>query len=104
MKPVAASRSEAIPAAKPKSQPHPALAVAPTPRLPDEINVELVVLPAPVEPEEPRSALELNRRDFALLSIGSLGVLLAIGAGYGLSRAVRRKVPDDDPAAEPTGK
>ena len=105
VKPVAASRSEAIPAGKPKSLPHPALAVAtPPPPLHDEINVELVTLPAPVEPEEPRSTLELNRRDFALLGIGSLGVLLAIGAGYGLSRAVRRKVPDDDPATEPTGK
>ncbi len=104
VKPAAATRSESIPIGKPKLLPHPASAVALPPRWPDEINVELVTLPAPVEPEEPRSTLELNRRDFALLGIGSLGVLLAIGAGYGLSRAVRRKAPDDDPAAEPTGK
>ena len=113
LKPVVAttSRSEAI-ATKPKTLPHAAVATpmpvqAPAPRLPDEINVELVTLPetaaAPVE-EEPRSPLELNRRDFALLAIGSVGVLLAIGAGYGLSRAVRRKSTDDESGTEPTGK
>jgi len=96
------SGSTSVPA-KPKTQPHVPVSVAPQPRLPDEINVELVTMPAPVD-EEPRSALELNRRDFLLLGTGSLGVLLAMGAGYGLSRAVRRKAPDDDPTPEPTGK
>ena len=111
VKPVAAAiaRSE-VPTSKPKSQPHPVLPAvvpAPMPRLPDEINVELVTLPPaapPVEEEEPRSPLELGRRDFVLLGAGSLGVLLAMGVGYGLSRAVRRKTPDEDPAPEPSAK
>ncbi len=97
-----------VAAAKPKSLPHPILpASMPAPRLPDEINVELVTLPVPApapEVEEPRSPLDLNRRDFALLAAGSLGVLLAIGAGYGLSRAVRRKPADDELAPDSTAK
>ncbi len=104
-KPVAQAtpRNEAVAVpVKPKTQPHPALVA--TPKLPDEINVELVTMPSAPADEEPRSALELNRRDFVLLGAGSLGVLLAMGAGYGLSRAVRRKVPDEDAPGEPTGK
>ena len=96
-KPLATTRAEAIP----KIQGHLAL---PTPRWPDEINVELVPLPTAQEEDAPRSALELNRRDFVLLGVGSLGVLLAMGAGYGLSRAVRRKMPEDETDAESTGK
>ncbi len=99
-KPLATTRAEAMPA-MPKIQPHVAL---PPPHLPDEINVELVPLPTAQEEDAPRSALELNRRDFVLLGAGSLGVLLAMGAGYGLSRAVRRKMPEDETIAEPTGK
>ncbi len=105
VKPVATPRSEAVPVSvKPISQPHPALVIRTTPRVPDEINVELVTLPTVPSDEEPRSALELNRRDFVLLATGSSGVLLAMGAGYGLSRAVRRKLPDEDATTEPTGK
>ncbi len=74
---------------------------APAAPRPEEVNVELVAFP---EDEEPRSRWELNRRDFAMLGIGSLGVLFAIGAGYGLSRAVRRKSTDDEATAEPPAK
>jgi len=111
VKPVipAAIRCEAIPA-KPKTLPHAAIPTAipaAMPRLPDEINVELVTLPAPLPPpevEEPRSPLELNRRDFLMLAGGSLGVLIAMGAGYGLSRAVRRKPTEEEPTSESTAK
>jgi hypothetical protein len=69
------------------------------------VEVELVTLPSPevqrpaappqvVYREPPPQALwQLDRRDLFMLGFGGLGVLAAVGLGYGLAKAVRRK-PD----------
>ena len=52
--------------------------------------------------EEPRSLLELNRRDVIMLVIGGAMVVTAILGGYGLSRVLRRTPPAEitSPAPE----
>ena len=114
------SKPQSMPQSKPVAPPpKPAPApfvltpLAPTAIPPDEmVNVELVEFPPPAkvaaddeeeEEEAPRSLLDLNRRDFIMLGGGSLAVLVAIGAGYGLSKMVRKK-PEEEEPAPPTAK
>jgi hypothetical protein len=47
-------------------------------------------------PDE-RKLLELDRRDWIMLAVGAASVLLAVGAGYGLARLVRKQ-PEDPPS------
>lgn len=85
-------------------------ASASAPALPPEpmINVELVQWPspAPAQPlpkrrsedeEDEKSPFELGRRDFVMMGLGAVGVLLAVGFGYALARLTARK-PVDEPA------
>ena len=74
----------------------------PAPRV-EEVEVELVTMPGPVVPSPvpppqviyreppPRPLWQLDRRDLFMLGFGGLGVLAAVGLGYGLAKAVRRK-------------
>jgi eukaryotic-like serine/threonine-protein kinase len=73
---------------------------APAKRDLDEIDVELVNLPPvpvmrqqPVQtvrvPEEPRSLFDPNLRDFIMIGVGAIGILLASGIGYGLARVLK---------------
>jgi len=78
---------------------------------PDEINVELVieeVSPSPVRQplrvaaeadsrNDERGFLEFDRRDWMMIAMGAASVLLAVGAGYGLARLVRKKAEDPPP-------
>ena len=67
--------------------------------LDEEVEVELVTMPAPssmplpqpaIEPvRDDRGLLELNRRDLIMLVGGGMGVIGALGTGYGLARLVR---------------
>ncbi len=88
------------PAAAPRTGtgPVPASAVKRAPPLPpvparpvgDEIDVELVTLPAAsAKATAGRSPFELSRRDFVMLGIGAGGVLTAIAVGYGLAKVLR---------------
>ena len=76
----------------------------PAPRpVADEVDVELVTtfpttvqLPAPpprivIQQPEPRALWQLDRRDLFMLGFGGLGALAAVGLGYGLAKAVRKK-------------
>jgi len=90
----------------------PQLPVRPVqPRIPgrEEISVELVTLPPPMsvpvpvpapredddEEDEPRPLIDLDRRDFIMLGTGAMGILIAIGLGFGLSRMMRKKELED---------
>jgi serine/threonine protein kinase len=67
----------------------------------DEIDVELVDLPArPKSVGDDRPLTDLSRRDFLMLGFGAGGTLIAIGAGYGAARLLRR---NDAPPATPPG-
>jgi hypothetical protein len=65
--------------------------------LEEEVEVELVAMPAPGPRAEPlieplpdeRGLLELNRRDLIMLIGGGTGVIGALGVGYGLARLLR---------------
>jgi hypothetical protein len=63
----------------------------------DEVDVELVPEPLPgpdpVPPDRP--LWQLDRRDWLMLAAGAAGVLSAVGLGYGLAKALKRK-PDAD--------
>jgi len=101
------------PAAKPGTAPAPAYAPPPPPE--PMINVELVPWPppqpAPPPPprrdgpkeEDEKSPYELGRRDFVMLGLGAVGVLVAVGFGYALARLTTRR-KDDDPPADPAEK
>ncbi len=103
------------PPAKPGTGTAPALVAVAAPE--PMINVELVSWPPPApaaplplplpaksrrdaedEEAEEKSPLELGRRDFVMLGLGAVGVLLAVGFGYALSRLTARKKDDDPPA------
>ncbi|MDB5309146.1 MAG: stkP 1 [Gemmataceae bacterium] len=74
----------------------------------NEVEVELVILPPaaapglPLPPEVDRRLWELDRRDVILLAVGGMGVLGAVGIGYGLARLVRglKSTPPDGDAPE----
>ncbi len=82
-----------VPVAAPAPQPLPL--PIPIPAV-EEVEVELVTepfaipqaLPAPV-PSRP--LWQPDRRDWIMLAVGATGVLSAVGIGYGLARALRRK-------------
>jgi serine/threonine protein kinase len=108
----------AEPSRKSGTAPHPALAVPvaapavpvaapaavparPAPIVsPNDIDVELVSASLPAESED-RGLLELNRRDVMMLCGGGAMVLLAILAGYGVSRALRKEPPPEPPDGTP---
>jgi eukaryotic-like serine/threonine-protein kinase len=85
------------PAAKPPASkpPTPIKAVAPAPaRTPTPVNVELAPMPVNVElpddeGDEETGAMPTSRRDWWMLAGGALGMLVAIGAGYGITRLVK---------------
>jgi serine/threonine protein kinase len=62
-----------------------------------EINVELVE-----ETPPRRGLLDLDRRDFVMLTAGAVGVTAAAGAGYALSKLLAGK-PVPPPEEQPTG-
>lgn len=69
----------------------------PVPPAIEEVDVELVTdlvqasaIPAPAPPEE-RPVWPPDRRDWLMLAAGAMGVLSAVGFGYGLARLLRRK-------------
>lgn len=98
--PSAVPKPERAEAPKPKPKPTPprSAPVSPTSPVIEEFNVELVEMPdpsaGPAEEPEPREAFDLDRRDFVMLSLGSAGILGAIGFGYALSRLLRKKEPE----------
>jgi hypothetical protein len=49
-----------------------------------------VPVPVSVAPPE-RRMWPPDRRDWIMLALGAVGVLGAVGAGYGLARVLRRK-------------
>lgn len=74
----------------------------PEPPAQESVDVELVTLPEPqaipvapmpIEPVE-RTLWPLDRRDWLMLTSGAFGVLAAVGIGYGLARALRKKDPE----------
>jgi serine/threonine protein kinase len=75
----------------------------PAPPAEESVDVELVtipepearpaIVPMPFTPAE-RPLLPLDRRDWLMLAGGAIGVLSAVGLGYGLARALRRKDPE----------
>jgi serine/threonine protein kinase len=87
------------PVASPYSAPAAPQWGKPQPVLPleEEVEVELVAMPAPGPRAEPlieplpdeRGLLELNRRDLIMLIGGGTGVIGALGVGYGLARLLR---------------
>jgi serine/threonine protein kinase len=103
--PVVVPPKPVVPAAVlvPPAAPRPA-PVRPAPRS-DEVEVELVTMPPPAPAVQlpppppqvvyrdppPRPLWQLDRRDLFMLGFGGLGVLAAVGLGYGLAKAVRRK-------------
>ncbi|MBN9117961.1 MAG: protein kinase [Planctomycetes bacterium] len=98
----AAPRSVPVPLPVPQRLPAPALPAEPGA---EEVDVELVAEPAiesfpapvPVHVAPPERALwPPDRRDWIMLAAGAVGVLSAVGVGYGLARLLRRK-----PAEEP---
>jgi eukaryotic-like serine/threonine-protein kinase len=44
----------------------------------------------------PRPLWQLDRRDLFMLGFGGLGVLAAVGLGYGLAKVARRKPPEPE--------
>ena len=50
------------------------------------------VAPAP----PPRPLWQPDRRDWMMLAAGAFGVLSAVGVGYGLAKALRRKDPESE--------
>lgn len=93
--------SRPIPVAPPRPAPPPTAAPAD-----DEIDVELLSFTPP--PAGARrdaragSGFDLTRRDFVMLGAGAAGVLLAIGAGYGLAK-VLKKATDEPPKGDEKG-
>jgi serine/threonine protein kinase len=90
-----------LPTVNPPTAPAPALPKPPAPRPPraEEVEVELVTLPPPqviVREPEPRAVWQLDRRDLVMLGLGGVGVLSALGLGYGLALLVRKR-----PSGEP---
>ncbi|HXD88028.1 MAG TPA: serine/threonine-protein kinase [Urbifossiella sp.] len=100
----------ALPARPSGNYPYAAPAPAPAPAwqsrtqpIPDDdgINVELVTLPPAMPmplmpmpapqamPDGDRPLTDLTRRDLYLLSLGGLGVFLAVGAGYALTSLLK---------------
>lgn len=86
-----AASPHSAPAAPQWGKPQPPLS------LEEEVEVELVAMPAPGPQAEPlieplpdeRGLLELNRRDLIMLIGGGMGVIGALGVGYGLARLLR---------------
>jgi hypothetical protein len=102
------------PSANVPAQARPAPAPIPAPAPPpqeEEVDVELVTeLPAapPAFSESaaaPAAAVERplwqpDRRDWIMLAVGACSVLSAVGVGYGLARALKRKDPSPEGSEE----
>ncbi|MBP3958246.1 protein kinase [Gemmata sp. G18] len=91
-----AKPAPARPAPVPVPAPLPLPVPIPIPAV-EEVDVELVTepmgaplaRPVPVPPVRP--LWQPDRRDWIMLAAGATGVLSAVGIGYGLARALRRK-------------
>ena len=114
-KPAAKPGTGPSPAVKPATAPAPAVKPrsapvarpAPRPQM-EEVEVELVTIPPPAPAPMPfpepmpmmmpadRAMWELDRRDVFMLAAGGMGVLVAVGLGYGLARVVRAKPPEGE--------
>ena len=86
------------------TEPMPQVMAPPAPALMDQPLVLGDSEPATVSPVRPprvkRPLFDLDRRDFMMLASGGLGVLLAVGTGFGLAQLLKRdKAP---PSAEVT--
>jgi serine/threonine protein kinase len=86
-------------------RPAPVPVPAPSTITEEEVDVELVTepIPAPLPLEQAASAppperplWQPDRRDWLMLATGAAGVLSAVGLGYGLARALRRKDPEPE--------
>jgi hypothetical protein len=55
-----------------------------------------VPLPVPDLVPESRPVWPPDRRDWLMLAAGGLGVLAAVGVGYGFARLVRGKPPEPE--------
>jgi hypothetical protein len=96
-----------VPAVRPvpvQPVPVPAQSVVVLPPAPpvEEVEVELVTVPAPAPAPEPAPAEPLerpvwppDRRDWLMLAGGAGTALFAVGFGYGLSRLLRKKEPEE---------
>jgi hypothetical protein len=98
--PPPARPSAAVPPPPPRPASRPAPRPVPTPAV-EEVDVELVTEPiaAPAPASGPPVPAERplwppDRRDWLMLAAGAMGVLSAVGLGYGLARVLRRKSDD----------
>jgi serine/threonine protein kinase len=107
-----ARKSESVPVPQPTKPVAPAQRPAPTQARPpaplpipdpavEEVDVELVTEPVAVHmlgfvpgsaaPPAPRPLWPPDRRDWIMLALGATGVLSAVGLGYGLAKALKKK-------------
>ena len=101
LKPVAAAQP--VPQPPRPAPPRPVPVALPAP-VEEEVDVELVAEPAgalvfapPLAPAAPdRPLWQPDRRDWMMLAAGAFGVLSAVGVGYGLAKALRRKDPESE--------
>jgi serine/threonine protein kinase len=97
----AQAKSGTVTAAARKAAPAPAPAPRPVPVSADEVDVELVMEPlagavtVPV-PLPDRPLWQPDRRDWIMLALGAAGVLSAVGLGYGMAKALKRKSDTDE--------
>lgn len=90
---------------KPSTATAPTLNAAPAP-MPANIDVELVSIPDPAiqskrRDGEKRGLFELNLRDVIMLVAGGLLVVIAITAGWGINKLLRREPPPQPEQQQP---
>jgi eukaryotic-like serine/threonine-protein kinase len=101
-RPIAPAAARPVPAPVPVSVPQPLPLPEPAE---EEMDVELVTeppvpsfpapVPVPLAPPE-RPLWPPDRRDWFMLAAGAVGVLGAVGLGYGLARLLRRKPVEEE--------
>jgi hypothetical protein len=90
----------------PVVQPVPGAAMAASGMVLASFDVELVPVPLPATPrpadqDERRGVFALSRRDAIMLIAGAVLAILAIMAGWGLSRILGRTPPPESPPTAP---